>query len=455
MKITKLNTVILVLLIGKIAAIQAAEIDLTIVGQGLVKTSAQTCTSSCKIATDQQAQILDAEAETGWYFSGWQGQKCDGGNEVIIQSKITDIKQIGGARGGTKTLETLDFNNDGLDDLIGISLFEGQIIAYENLGDGTFASQTIISDLLYPSALDSFDWNNDGYKDLFVSDFGYSNGGIRMYLNDGNGGFSYQKTFKFENSRPYSFSVLDYDLDGLPDFVISSFNADISGDLFVLVNSITNEKLTWFKNTGSALIEQKIIAKKAAITLDTFQVTQGVSPLILTAEIIAGEIVIYSDDKGSTRKVVATGGASYGAAFGDIDENGDIDILAAHYKPAELSLIYGQGNGEYSKAKILSQPVEGLTATAFGDFNNDSFIDVATGAFNKRNYYYFSTTSFDQCIVNKSASLKLSAVFKEGESVPDLSSEKGSGGSAVWLLFILSALICVQNILKVNQRLEP
>ncbi len=450
-KINK-NLLRLAILLASISHLQAAEIDLDIVGQGLVKTSAQTCTTSCKISTAQQAQTLDAQAETGWHFSGWQGQKCDSGNKVIIPSKSTDIKKIGGAIGGSKTLETLDFNNDGLDDLIGISLFEGKIIAYENLGDGTFTPKTIKSDFLYPSALDSFDWNDDGYKDLFVADFGGSNKGIRMYLNNGNGWFSYEKTFKFENSRPYSFSVVDYDLDGLPDFVVSSFSADIREDLFVLVNSITNEKLTWFKNTGSELIEQKIIANKAAVTLDTFQVTQGSTPLILTAEIIAGEIAIYSDDNGSTRKVVATGGASYGAAFGDIDENGDIDILAAHYKPAQLSLIYGQGNGEYSKAKILAQPMEGLTATAFGDFNNDSFIDVATGEFNNKRYYYYSTTSFDQCTVNKSASLKLSAVFKEGELAPELTTEKDSAGSAVWLLFILSALICIQNTLKVSKR---
>ncbi|WP_083926967.1 FG-GAP repeat domain-containing protein [Colwellia piezophila] len=447
MKIIRVKVITLICLATTHFTALAFNIDLTIEGQGQVEATSKTCTSSCDIATAESSQTLVTKASPGWYFTGWQGQKCDMGNGVIIPTENQDVREIGSAAGGAKSLETIDINNDGIDDLIGISLFNGKVNSYENLGDGTFISKTIISDLAYPSSLDSYDWNNDGYKDLFVTQFNSDGRGIKMYLNDGNGGFVYEKTFTFENTRPYSFSVIDYDLDSRPDFVISSFDANTNGDLFTLVESIENEKISWFKNTDQGFKEQQIIAEKAAITLDTYQAHENAIPQILTAEIQLGEIAVYSNENGKDRKLVSSKWASYGAAFGDIDENGHVDILTAHYKPSILSLFYGLGEGEYSKSVNVARPEEGVTATAFGDFNNDSYIDVATGEFNNKKFYYYATAGFDQCIVIKSSSLALTAIFKKDESASS-DSEKKSGGSLTWLLFVLVPLLFRQGLGK-------
>lgn len=451
MKIIILKAITLICLASTQFTVLAFNINLTIEGEGQIEATSKTCSSSCDIATVESSQTLVAKASPGWHFTGWQGQKCDMGNGVIIPTDKQDISAIGSAAGGAKTLETIDVNNDGIDDLIGISLFNGEVISFENLGDGTFTRNIIISDLVYPSSLDSFDWNNDGYKDLFVAEFNSSDQGIHMYLNDGNGGFVYEKTFTFENTRPYAFSIIDYDLDSRPDFVISSFGANTSGDLFVLANSIKNEKISWFKNTDQGFKEQEIIAEKAAITLDTHQAHENAIPDILTAEIQLGEVAVYSNENGQDRKVISTRWASYGAAFGDIDEDGHVDILTAHYKLSILSLFYGLGEGEYSKSVELAKPEEGLTATAFGDFNNDSYIDVATGEFNKKVFYYYATAGFDQCIVKKSSSLALVASFKKGDNISS-DSEKESGGSLVWLLFALVPLLFRQCLVSKKSR---
>lgn len=440
-----LTTTILAFSFGTIANAHAFDIDLEILGQGQVQATSQTCTSDCQISTDNAEQTLVPMPAAGWHFDSWQGQKCDMGHGVIIQSGITDSQLIGRASGGAKTLETIDFNNDGLDDLMAINLFDGEVLAYENLGDGSFSTKKFKSGINYPSAMDSFDWNNDGYQDLFIAEYGVGVSGIKMYLNDGNGDFIFEKKFTFETARPYAFSVLDYDLDGLPDMVISSFSASISGDLFVLVDSIIDEKIIWFKNTGETLIEQNVIANKAAITLDTYQQGEGKAPLILSAEITSGEIVIYSGNNGSNRKVVSTGGSSYGAAFGDIDEDGNIDILAAHYKPAELTLALSKANSFLSPTTLAS-PAEGLTATAFGDFNNDGLVDVATGEFNNKRFYYYPTKSYEHCIVKQASSIKLTAVFKEGSD----DSTKESGGSMYVLLLLMMMLRVTQREISRN-----
>jgi hypothetical protein len=444
-----IKTASIYLLFTLTTQVNASEVTLEMIGKGQVQSTNQTCESSCNISTKEADQTLVAKANDGWIFSGWEGQKCDMGSKAIILSEVEDRHKITTAAGGAKTLETIDFNNDGIDDLIGINLFDGEVLTIENIGDGSYRTQVLDKGVLYPSALDSYDWNSDGYLDLFVAEYG--TGDIKMYLNDGNGSFIYHRTFAFENTRVYAFSVVDYDLDNSPDFVISSFHANTLEDLFVLVKSISNEKITWFKNIDDSFVEQEIIAKNAAMTLDTFQSTPDTTPLILTAEILTGEIAVYSGEKGSHRLVTSTGGNSYGAAFGDVDEDGYADILAAHYSLSALTISYANGLGGYSSAQTLALPAEGLTATAFGDFNNDSYLDVATGEFNNKSFYYYATKSFQDCIVKKASGRNVVAVFKEtvpsGDNVVKEATES-SGGSVYWLLIPLLALILKLNRVK-------
>ena len=110
-------------------------------------------------------------------------------------------------------------------------------------------------------------------------------------------------------------------------------------------------------------------------------------------------------------------------------------------------MIYGLGEGKYSKSVELARPSEGLTATAFGDFNNDSFIDVATGEFNINQFYYYATAGFEQCIVKESSSLELIATFKQVDSISSGNEEKSAGG-LLWLLYLLFPLVVVRCLVR-------
>ena len=64
----------------------------------------------------------------------------------------------------------VDFNNDGLDDLT-FTQYEGQLLAYTNEGQGTFLPEDLgVSEYLtQPKAVYWVDLDNDGDKDLFVT----------------------------------------------------------------------------------------------------------------------------------------------------------------------------------------------------------------------------------------------------------------------------------------------
>ncbi|MBL4941393.1 MAG: VCBS repeat-containing protein [Colwellia sp.] len=439
-KLTPLRIFLLAtILISKISL--ANEITIQVIGAGKVNVSdaEQSCTDSCNIDTSQSDIKLKPAADDGWYFNAWLDQKCDWGDEVLIAEQNSKISKTGG---GAKTLTTLDINNDGIDDLIGISLFDGKISAYINQGDGSFEASQIDIGLVYPSALDSIDWDNDNDIDLLVADYGASK--IKLYLNDGNGEFVFSKDFTFQSTRPYAFAVADYNNDNSLDFIISSFQSDRSGDLSTLVNSISSAKLSWFINEEDAFVEQNIISETAAITIDTYQSSTDLYPQIVTAEIAARQVVLYTADNSGIyyQSVIDSVSAIYGVAFGDIDQNGYIDILATNYRPSVISLYYGQADNTFSAATIIDQPVEGVSATSFGDYNNDTYLDVAIGEFNAQKFYYYKTKSFKNCIVKQSTSIALTAEFKQKSQPvipepPAKNTPASSGGGATSFYFIL------------------
>lgn len=420
--------------------IQAANITINLEGKGEVVAQEANinCTENCVVTNDLSKNTLVASANSGWDFSGWSDQKCDSGSEAVISKSY---KTLGTASGGAKTLITGDLNNDNLDDLVTISLFNGQVTVKLNEGGNAFDTRNVVNDLNYPTALDLFDWDADGDLDIFVAEYG--SGFIKMYVNNGNGDFSFNRNFSFNNARPYAFAIADKNNDDLADFLISSFTADISGDLSTLVTSIASPITQWHINAGDQFFAENKVSNHAAMTIDIHKENDQIS--IISAEIENGEVALYKSGK---RTVVDIGGGTYGAAFGDIDNDGFIDVLAAHYRPSRLNVLYGKNNDQFSSPHIIISPSEGVTATTFGDYNQDGYIDVATGEFNSKIFYYFPTISYKDCIISTEADITVTATFTEEPVATTPSNpaqakpvnDKSSGGSLFFTLLLLGFL---------------
>ncbi|WP_394225597.1 FG-GAP and VCBS repeat-containing protein [Pseudoalteromonas spongiae] len=437
-----MNKKLCAILISLPFSVFANQITLGVTGNGSVKYGDETCTDTCKISTENNNVVLSPSASTGGSFSHWSGQQCDFGQGVKTSN---DQLSIGRAGGGAKTLAKVDLDNDGVSDLLGISLFRGQIIKYLNQGNGTFSSSGFVSSLNYPSAMATHDMDQDGFSDLFVAEYGAKQ--VRVYRNDGTGQLAESAIIKIPNIIPYAISAVDLNQDGSTELIISSFSADRSGDLFQLVDSIQNQEVAIYEKSPDGYVKSRSIANTAAVTLDSYLDSEH-GLVIASAEIDTGNVSVYRSSDGFSGMVVDQSNAPYGVGFADVDDDGDMDIVTAHYGPYSLRIIYNV-NGSYSSAIEIGEGEDGLTAVSVGDFNNDGYQDIATGQFNTNNFFYYAAESYIDCGVVKGSTIELTANFSANSTTTpsDEETSKSSGGTFYrWLIALLGFVFVRRSV---------
>ncbi len=123
-----------------------------------------------------------------------------------------------------------DFDNDGLLDIFILTELQGNRL-YRNRGDGTFENVTDKSGLdnnsrLFCKGANWIDFDNDDYPDLFID---YLNGTARLHHNHRNGTFSNVTESMGIDGPQVGFScwAWDYDNDGFQDIFATCFDYSI------------------------------------------------------------------------------------------------------------------------------------------------------------------------------------------------------------------------------------
>ncbi|MCL6495757.1 MAG: VCBS repeat-containing protein, partial [Ignavibacterium sp.] len=120
-----------------------------------------------------------------------------------------------------------DFNNDGLKDIAltntGANYEGNSISVFLNLGSGIFSSPLNYNVGLGPVGITTADFNSDGYYDIAVSNYSYLGQGntISLLLNNGNGTFNQQLTFQTGNG-PFNIKAAKINSDTLIDLVVAN-----------------------------------------------------------------------------------------------------------------------------------------------------------------------------------------------------------------------------------------
>jgi len=281
----------------------------------------------------------------------WYGQKNrlhrqrNGLFEKIISGNVANDNTY------SETASWSDYDNDGYLDLY-VANSAGNLanILYHNNGDGTFSkivTGAIVTDAKISRSVSWCDFDNDGYVDLFVANEGNNNNSL--YWNNGDGTFTAETAGEIVNDGGDSFgsSVGDINNDGYFDIFVAN-NSNQNNFLY-----INNGNRTFTKVSSGIVVNDAGYSIGSAFgdidddgDIDLF-VTNGYSGTSQTKNFL-----YVNDGSGSFTKidtgVVATDqGWSYGTALGDYDRDGDLDIFTANWFGANQnnSLYKNEGNG--------------------------------------------------------------------------------------------------------------
>jgi hypothetical protein len=277
-----------------------------------------------------------------------------------------------------------DIDNDGDEDLMVTNLqsptaSRGSDL-YENNGNGTFTRLTTAGNPQNFSArnITWADWDNDGYLDFYSGVFALSlEGGL--YKNNKN------KTFT-KVTIPGNFmggTFVDYDNNGRVDLSPVSSETTVGLPMIKNIGNNTFQVLPNFFNSDSTVASTQWVNLWADIDgdndQDVLQVGNNTS--------IGIKKLFKNNGNGTftevTNDILVTDNLanSRGAAWADIDNDGDQDLFAMNAQTSGTvqSVFYlNNGSGNFTKLAapaVLGVDVRGRACT-FGDVDNDGDLDL-------------------------------------------------------------------------------
>jgi hypothetical protein len=147
------------------------------------------------------------------------------GNGTFTKVTTGDIVNDGGY---SNSCEWADYDNDGDPDLYVTNRHNERNFLYQNNGNGTFTKITtgvIVEDAGDWPGSTWGDFNNDGYLDLFVTQYGNNNA---LYINNDDATFRKMTAGHIVNDGENSYgpASADYDNDGDLDIFVANYNAN-------------------------------------------------------------------------------------------------------------------------------------------------------------------------------------------------------------------------------------
>ncbi len=221
------------------------------------------------------------------------------------------------------------------------------------------------------------DYNDDGWDDITIAT---QNGDpLKIYKNNGNGTFSLDTTFNFNNTSEQKQVIwVDFDNDGDKDLYLTS---DDSGN-----------KL--YRNDGATFTDITAASGLPTMNLFTYGASWGdynndghLDVFISNRDVnLAIPNYLYQNNGNGTFTdvSVATGigtgsHLSFCAAFFDYNNDGWQDIYIANDKVSHKNLLYSNnGNGTFTEIGESSGTNVAIDAmsTTIGDYNNDGWFDI-------------------------------------------------------------------------------
>ncbi len=257
-----------------------------------------------------------------------------------------------------------DFNQDGFQDIVSANAKNSTITLLKGKGDGTFDPAIHIAMPAEPTTLAIGNFNGDIYPDLAVNSRGENSFTVLFGTPRG---LRIKRSHTKTGKVPLGIIVEDFNKDGFEDVAIT----------------LTFDKMEIFLGTGNGNFKQGeryITGSRAFSGVSGDINADGNKDIILAASSSAASSikVFWGNGDGTFSKPesLAKGTAPLAIALHDMNSDGLQDIVFSSAKGDNMYMIYSKGNGSFEKEFSFSGGGGPLGLT-IGDFNDDELSDVA------------------------------------------------------------------------------
>ena len=272
-----------------------------------------------------------------------------------------------------------DFNGDGKIDLAAVNVLENTVSVFLGKPDGTFSPRVDYPTGPQPSSVTTGDFNGDGNLDIAVanqncvtiahiSTISCKSGSVSILLGNGDGTFQPHQDFP-TGTRPLSVSAADLNGDGKLDLVLAG---DLNGS-----NNSVSVLLGNGDGTFQSHVDYPVPPPNGGPTWAIVADFNADGKPDVAAGYGGGAVAIYLGNGDGTLQGPQTFqlrdsfGANSGAAAGDFNGDGKLDIAVTSASGANIFL--GNGDGTFTFLNVAASGDGPVTAV---DLNKDGKLDL-------------------------------------------------------------------------------
>ena len=275
-----------------------------------------------------------------------------------------------------------DYNNDGLPDCY-VTNWNAQNSLYKNLGGGAFkkiTSGNIVEDIGGFRSCSWVDVNNDGHLDLYIANVSGKN---ILYINDGTNHFTKTNVDAIGGSgdETYGIGWCDFDADGDLDLYLANGGMD---------------KLYEQKANGSfTLVDAARMPTNDGVAVGCswgdYDNDGWMDLFVANAD---KENVLYRNKGAGSFSmsflpgITTDDGVSKGSAWGDYDNDGDLDLFVSNNGSYFFYTNDGRGGFEKESMEEFVYYGGNSLAVAWGDEDNDGDLDLLLASFDLQTLQY-------------------------------------------------------------------